>query len=443
MTDWLADHPDVRSVTAAIADLHGQARGKRMPSGFADKILSGATRLPLSALNVDILGDDIEDSPLVFETGDQDGVLRPTDRGFVPMPWLASPAALIPVWMYTDSGTPFPGDPRHALSKVLGRFAAHGWNVTAATELEFYLVDDSGETLRAPMSPRSGKRRLGGEVYALRALDAFDAFFTELYDACTALRIPAEAATSESGLAQYEINLTHVDAMKAADDAWLFKLLVKGLARKHGMAATFMAKPYPEQPGNGMHVHFSVSDDTGANVFDDGSPLGTDTLRHAIGGCLSAMADQTLIFAPHGNSFERFAPGNHAPTGIGWGYENRTVAIRVPSGPPSARRIEHRVAGGDVNPYLLLAAILGAALHGMEARSQVAEPISGSAYTAKLDRIPSDWSDAITRFAKSDRNKDILGEDLVRNFTMTKRQEHRADAALAAQERIDLYLDTV
>ncbi|MDP4990506.1 MAG: glutamine synthetase, partial [Marivita lacus] len=130
---------------------------------------------------------------------------------------------------------------------------------------------------------------------------------------------------------------------------------------RHGFAASFMAKPYPDYSGSGMHTHFSVLDEQGNNVFDDGGPRGTDMLHHAIAGCLNGMYDSTLLFAPHWNSFDRLVPGAHAPTGIAWAYENRTAAIRVPSGSASARRIEHRVAGGDVNPYLTLAAILGAA----------------------------------------------------------------------------------
>ncbi len=441
--DWLSENPEIKLVTAAVVDLNGQARGKRMPVAYADKILSGKMRMPLSALNVDILGDDIAASPLVFQTGDRDGVLRPTERGFIPMPWLKTPSALIPVWMFSEDDTPFPGDPRHILADVLSRYAARGWQVTAATEMEFYLVDDSGETLRPPPSPRSGKRRLGGEVYSIRALDAYDAFVTELYDACGAMGIPAEAASSESGLAQYEVNLLHGPAMKAADDAWLFKMLVKGLARKHGMAATFMAKPYPDQPGNGMHVHFSVTDRDGQNVFDNGGDDGTELLKHAIGGCLSAMSDQTLIYAPHGNSYDRFAVGSHAPTGIAWAYENRTAAIRVPSGPPVSRRIEHRVAGGDTNPYLVLAAILGAALKGIEEQIQPPRPITGNAYEQDLNTIPTDWTAALEAFERSVGNAGIFGAELVRNFTLTKRQEMAQDEALDAAGRIDLYLDTV
>ena len=172
-----------------------------------------------------------------------------------------------------------------------------------------------------PPSPRSGKRRKAAETLALRALDAFDTFFTDLYDACEAMDIPADTAISEAGLGQFEINLMHGDdALRAADDAWLLKLLVKGLARRHGFAASFMAKPYTEYPGNGLHTHFSVLNAAGYNVFVNGTPEGSDMLHHAIGGCLAAMADSTLLFAPHANSYDRLVPEKHAPTGVCWAY---------------------------------------------------------------------------------------------------------------------------
>ena len=268
MTSWLDEHPEIRNVRAGAADLNGQARGKRVPIRFARKLEEEGMRFPLSVLNLDIWGEDVEDSPLVFEIGDPDGVLMPTERGYVPLPWLETPSALLPLWMYTEEGDAFEGDPRHALANVVNRYKALGLTPVVATEMEFYLVDDSGIELRQPKSPRSGKRRPGAEILSLRALDAFDAFFNDLYDGCEAMDIPTEAATSEVGLGQFEINLVHVDdALKAADDAYFFKMLVRGLARKHGMAASFMAKPYADYAGSGMHVHFSVIDKDGKNIF--------------------------------------------------------------------------------------------------------------------------------------------------------------------------------
>ncbi len=443
MRDWLTEHPEIKTVRAAVADLNGQARGKRIPARYAGKLLTEGTRMPLSVLNVDIWGDDIEDSPLVFESGDRDGILRPTERGFVPMPWLANPSALLPMWMFTEEGERYQGDPRHALAMILERFAERGWTPVVATELEFYLIDDAGDDIQPPPSPRSGRRRLGGEILSIRALDAFDSFFTELYDACEEMDIPAETAISEAGMGQYEINLTHGDAMKSADDAWLFKLLVKGLARKHNFAASFMAKPYADFSGTGMHVHFSVLDRDGRNIFDDGTDKGSDLLKHAIAGCMAAMPPSQLVFAPHGNSYDRLTPDAHAPTGIAWAYENRTTAIRVPAGAPAARRVEHRVAGGDINPYLLITAILGAALVGIEDGMAPPPPVTGNAYSLALPQLPSTWPAAIAEFESSEIIARILPSDLIRNYIMTKRQEMQYYAELNEAERIDLYLDTV
>lgn len=441
--DWLADNPEVRSIRVAAADLNGVPRGKRIPAWNAGKVDKGETRFPFSVLNLDIWGADIENSPLVFESGDKDGFLRPTGRGPLPMPWLNTPAALVPVWMFDEDGTPFDGDPRQALNTVLERYKACGLSPVAAVELEFFLVDDSGEVLRMPALPSSGKRRAAPDILSLATLDAFDGFFSDLYAACEAMDIPADAAISEGGEGQFEINLMHGDALKAADDAWLFKMLVKGLARKHGFAASFMAKPYPEEAGNGLHTHFSVMDEDGNNVFDNGTDEGSETLRHAIAGCMRAMADSTLVFAPHFNSYERMVPGAHAPTSICWAYENRTAAIRVPSGPPAARRIEHRVAGGDVNPYLMLAAILGAALTGIE--DQLAPPaqIEGNSYDQELPQILSDWQVAIDTFACSEHLARIFPAGLIQNYTLTKRQELREMADMPADARVESYLEMV
>ncbi len=444
MHDWLRNNPHIKTIRVAAPDLNGQPRGKRIPVRYADKATKDGVRFPFSVLNLDIWGADIEDSPLVFETGDADGILKPTDRGFMPIPWLDTPSALLPIWMFHDDGTPFAGDARHALNTVLDRYRAQGLTPVCAVELEFFLIDDSGRELRIPPSPRSGKRRVMSETLSIRALDQFDAFFTDLYDACEAMDIPADTATSEAGMGQFEINLMHGDdALKAADDAWLFKLLVKGLARKHGFAASFMAKPYPDYPGSGLHTHFSILDADGQNIFDNGGPEGKTAMRHAIAGCLAAMRPSTLIFAPHANSYDRLVPESHAPTGVGWAYENRTASIRVPSGSPRARRIEHRVAGGDVNPYLMLAAVLGAAMNGLEDTAEPPAPITGNAYDANLPQIIGNWADAIDLFEQDAQIRRIFTRDLVQNLVLTKRQELTGMAELSPAEQVEIYLDTV
>ena len=442
--DWLREHPEVKTIRVAAADLNGMARGKRIPARFADKLLTEGTKFPFSVLNMDIWGEDVEDSPLVFQSGDPDGLLLPTERGFMPMPWLEAPTGLLPLWMFHPDGRPYDGDPRQALARVVERYNAAGLTPVVATELEFFLIDDSGGQLRVPPSPRSGKRRTGAETLSLRALDAFDRFFTALYDACEAMDIPADTAISEAAPGQFEINMMHqADPLKAADDAWLFKLLVKGLARRYGFAGSFMAKPYEEWNGSGMHMHFSILDQQGRNIFDNGGEEGSDRLRHAVAGCLAAMPGSTLLFAPHENSYDRLVPNAHAPTGIGWAYENRTSAIRIPSSGPKARRIEHRVAGGDVNPYLSVAAVLGAALNGIEDRIDPPPPIRGNAYEQGLAQLPATWGAAIDAFAACPQIRRIFPAHLIENFVMTKRQELHYMAELSDDETVELYLDTV
>lgn len=444
MKNWLRKNPHAHSIRVAASDLNGQPRGKRVPVRFADKVIESGTRFPFSVLNLDIWGEDIDDSPLVLDSGDRDGVLLPTERGFMPMPWLDTPTGLLPIWMFREDGRPFMGDPRHALADVVRRYGEKGLTPVVAVELEFFLIDDSGDTLQVPASPRSGRRRKAGDILSMRALDQFDTFFTELYDACEAMDIPADTAISEAGLGQFEINLMHQDdALRAADDAWLFKMLVKGLARKHGFAASFMAKPYADYAGSGLHMHFSVLNKSGGNIFDNGTAQGSPQLLHAVQGCLDAMPGSTLLFAPHANSYDRMVPGAHAPTGIAWAYENRTSAIRIPSGNPQARRIEHRVAGGDVNPYLTVAAVLGAALNGIEDAQDPPAPITGNAYKADLPQIPRDWGTAIDAFETSDAVKRIFAPELIRNYVLTKRQELQYMTDLDPDARVEIYLDTV
>ncbi|MEX3016318.1 glutamine synthetase family protein [Gymnodinialimonas hymeniacidonis] len=444
MSDFLLENPQIKSIRMVAADLNGQARGKRIARRYAGKALSEGTRFPYSVMNLDIWGEDIDDSPLVFEAGDPDGILKPTERGFVPVPWLETPTALLPIWMFHEDGTPFDGDPRHALARVIDRYTARGLTPVVATELEFYIIDDRGKELRVPPSPRSGIRRQQAEILALRQLDAFDGFLTALYDACEAMDIPADTMISEAGPGQFEINFMHQpDAMKAADDAWLFKILTRGLARSYGFAASFMAKPYPDYAGNGLHTHFSVLDTEGRNVFDDGTGEGSAILRHAVAGCLAAMPGSMLIFGPHASSYDRYVPEAHAPTKVAWAYENRTTALRIPSGPGAARRIEHRVAGGDINPYLFLAAVLGAALDGIERAEEPPAAITGSAYAQDLPLLPTTWTDAIDAFGKSPEIARIFTEELRANFLATKRQELHYMAELSPEEQQELYLDTV
>jgi glutamine synthetase len=437
------DLASFQTLRVAATDLNGQMRGKRVPGSYAPKLADGVVRMPFSALNVDIFGYDIDDSPLVFESGDADGLLLPSDRGAMPTPWLSTPQPFVPMEMFHEDGRPFEVDARHALKAVLSRYDARGWRVVAATELEFTLVDDSGDALQIVKNPQTGRRVQTAAVLSLAQLDAFDAFFSELYAACDSMGIPAQTTTSESGYGQFEITLNHQSALRAADDTWIMKALIKGLARKHGFAATFMAKPFEDDTGNGLHMHFSVLDKTGRNVFDNGGEEGTEVMRHAVAGCLAAMPASTLIFAPHANSYRRLVPGQHAPTAVCWGYDNRTVACRIPSGAYAARRIEHRVAGGDINPYLTFAAVLGAAMTGIDEKMEPPAPMIGNAYDQPCPQLAPDWENAIDRFEKDPLIATIFSPMLIRYLVLTKRQELRLMADQPVEEHWKTYINTV
>ena len=200
------------------------------------------------------------------------------------------------------------------------------------------------------------------------------------------------APSAENGGGQFEINLLHVpDPLKAADDALYFKQDMKGIARKYELAASFMAKPFLDRSGNGFHVHFSLLDREGRNVFDNGTADGSEVMRHAVGGVLAMMRSSSLVFAPHRNSYRRLTPNAHVASEVSWGYETRAAAVRIPGGSNAARRVEHRVAGADANPYLVLAAVLGAALEGIETGSR-----GGPRWWRRSEAaLPIDWKEAI------------------------------------------------
>ena len=441
---WLEDNPSIDHVMAAVADINGCFRGKRLPKTQAAKALSGSLRMPVSTLGVDIWGLDVLENGQVFETGDADGRLEPTERGLLPMPWTEPAGAFLPLWMATDDGQPYEGDPRRALSALVERFRHRGLTPVVATELEFYLVEFEEGGPKPPRSQLSGADLVGEGVLSVEDLDAFGPFLSDVYAACEAQAIPADAAISEGGSGQFEINFHHVDdPLKAADDALFFKRLVKAIARKHRLAATFMAKPYHNRAGNGFHLHFSLLDKEGRNVFDDGGDRGSLLLRQAVGGMIQAMEASALLFAPHQNSYRRLQKESHAPVALSWGYDNRTTAIRIPGGAPAARRIEHRVAGADANPYLVMAAVLGAALAGIKSKIEPPAPIKGDAYSADLPCLPPDWGAAIRAFEESDIMEDILNPMLNTMIVTCKRQEMARFAADISSFEYRSYLDAV
>lgn len=444
ISKWLDERPETGSVYACVCDLNGTLRGKRVPVSQAAKVERGELRMPLSVVNVDIWGEDIAGSELVFESGDADGLCEYTGRELLPVTWTSEPTALAMLWMRREDGTPFEGDPRRALATVVERYAALGLVPVVATEMEFYLCDLGEARPQAPQSPVTGKRLDSDGVLSIDELQHFDAFLNDVYEACAAQDIPVDGAISENGAGQFEINMMHIaDPLRAADDAILFKRLVRGIARKHGFVGTFMAKPYGERSGSGLHVHFSLVNEEGVNVFDDGGEQGSPLMLNAVAGLLATMHENTLTFAPHENSYRRLQPGAHAPTSIGWGYENRTAAIRIPGGNNKARRIEHRVAGADANPYLVLASILGGALLGIEQKMTPADAIAGDAYSQDLAQLPVNWVSAIEAFGNGAHVQQIFSKQLQTLLVDCKTQEVKRFAREVSDFEYHSYLEVV
>lgn len=407
-----------------VTDINGIFRGKRLPAETADKVYKGGLKLPASTLHVDVFGRDAIESGLVLETGDRDGTVKPTDRGPLPLTWVEDDVSLLPCQMYLHEGPISPVDGRGQLERVVAAFDAAGLKPVCATELEFYLYDLNEAETKPPVLPGTSQRMAGGALYSIDLLEAFKPFTDDLYTACDAWNVPADASISESGEGQFEVNLLHTDnAVKAADDAALFKFIVRHVARKHGFGATFMAKPYGQDAGNGFHLHASVLDRNGGNVFDNGTDMGNDVLGAAVAGLLEVMPASTLLFAPHLNSYRRLRDGTHAPTTASWGLDNRTAAVRIPAGPGAAKRFEHRVSGADANPYLVLAVVLAGALKGMQDQAKPPAPFTGSSYDQDLPKLPGSWNQALAAFEASGFVMETFGPEFVRAFGAAKRQE--------------------
>ena len=444
---FLADNPDIAGCDILLSDGNGVMRGKRIPRDGIEKAFRDGVRFPGSMHALDITGVDIVEVGLVWERGDADYICWPVPGTLKRAPWHSRPFAQALVAMYDEAGTPFFLDPRHVLKRVLDRFSADGLTPVIAIELEFYLIDpslDAAGRAQPPRSPRSDRRVTGVQPLIMTALDDFEAFFAGIERATQAQGIPAEAAIAEAGPGQYEVNLVYnEDARLAADHGVLLKHLVKGVAARCGFDATFMAKPYAEESGNGLHIHMSLLDRNGRNVFDDGTARGSDVLRHAIGGLQATIAESLAILAPNANSYRRFREGSYAPTSTAWGYNNRTTGLRIPSGSGKARRIEHRFAGADANVYLATAAMLAGAHWGIANKANCDEATDGNAYEQPGAALPTDWNDSIRTFDAAKILPDYLGAEFCRVFSLGRKAERRKFNATVSALEYEWYLRTV
>jgi glutamine synthetase len=445
---FFAKHPGIDAIDIIFTNMCGVPRGKRLRQHEVMGVYKSGRFLPGSVVVVDITGRDTEETELVWQDGDADRQVWPIPGTLVPSPWAGPGAAQFLTGFYELDGTPNDLDPRHVLGGVIDRMAGLGYTPDVAVELEFYLVDakrGKDGRPRPARSPVTGETPADIQVYGLTEMDDFRPFFDELYAAADAQGLPLEAAISEYAPGQFEMTLAHrPDALRACDEAIMHKRMVKAVAARHGMEATFMAKPFEASAGNGMHLHASLLDGTGKNAFASEDPQGTPLLAQAIAGMQATMADAFLIFAPNANSYRRFKSNSYAPIAPTWGVNNRTVSFRVTAGPAPTRHVEHRIGGADANPYLAMAAMLAGMCHGIENKLDPGEPVVGNGYEATVDAppMPGNWFAAVERFEQSALMKDYLGARFVKMYSIVKRTEQERFFAAVPVLDYEWYLRT-
>lgn len=444
---FLDAHPHINFFEIFFTNMAGVPRGKRLRRHEILAVFEQGRFLPGSILVNDITGQDVEATGLVWEDGDADRIARPVSGRLTPAPWLGNDVAQVSLSMYELNGAANDIDPRHVLQRVIDRFAADGMTPVVACELEYYLVDarrTPDGKIQLPLSPLTGERAMQHQVYGLREVEEASAFLRDLWAAADAMGVPLEGAISEYAPGQLELTLKHhPDALRAADDAVLYKRAAKGVALRHGCEATFMAKPFADRAGSGMHLHVSINDAKGRNIMAADAPEGSPAVRHAIGGMKTLLAESMAIYAPNANSYRRFRANSYAPVAPTWGVNNRTVSFRVPAGAPATRHIEHRVAGADAHPALAVAALLAATHYGLTNRIDPGPPIVGDGYAQAAgggEMIPLNWFAAVERFARSELLNDYFGERFVRMYAAVKRTEQERFNSAIPDIDYDWYL---
>ncbi len=424
---FLDAHPQVDHVDACLVDVCGIIRGKRFPRADLEKLFRSGLQFPCSTYLLDVTGHCADACGRGISDGDPDGLCLPIPGTLVPTPWVGESAGQVLVTMTEGDGVPAMMEPRNVAAAVYRRFSELGLTPVIAFELEFFLLDevaDANGRPQPPLSPLTGLRDESTQVYGVDEVNGFAELFSDMERAAVAQNIPASVTTAEFAPGQYEINLRHVDApLEAADHCALLRHMVKGVARRRGIRATFMPKPFADRSGSGMHVHMSLLDGDGRNIFDDGSVAGSEALKHAIGGMLATMSDAMAVFAPGINGYRRFGPRLYVPVTRSWGVDNRSVALRIPTGSPASRRFEHRVAGADANPYLVLAVLLAGVHHGLSEKIDPGPMWQGSACEEVDEQIPFDLPSALARLRGSAILGSYLGDPYVELYCATKEAE--------------------
>ena len=415
---WL-EQRGIEDVEAFVPDMAGSARGKVLP---ADKFGTGEMKMPEAIFGQTVSGGYVKD-PNNIE--DRDMLLVPDPSTMRTVPWAADPTASVFLDCYRRDRSQVPTSPRGVLRNVLAKFEARGWVPIVAPEVEFYLLSAHTDPFKEAEPPegRLGWTEGARQPYSIDTMNDFEPFIADVYRFCEEQGIRIDTLSQEMGPAQFEINFLHGNAVELADQVFLFKRTVREAAILHEMHATFLAKPMSEDAGSALHIHQSIVDKNGRNVFSDADGQPSELFYGYLGGLQRYMPDAMLIFAPYVNSYRRFLNPWASPVNLAWAVDNRTVGLRVPDSAPDARRVENRLAGSDVNPYLAIAGTLACGYLGMVEGVRPTEPVTGSAYGSEFGLHRHIYS-SIVALRESDAMRSMLGEDFVRLYCALKDDEY-------------------
>ena len=440
-----------RAMELLIPDLNAILKGKRVRKEDFEKVIQDGFWFCAGTTLLTALGETVPGIPFGQDDGDPDVFAEIVPGSIAPVPWAARPMGQALFRLFEDDRVPLFSDPRSVLERAMQPLRKMGLKMVMATELEFYLLDAKTDrpTVAMPHVPGVGRLQPGAQVYHPEDLWEIEHFLNDVYDYCDAQNIPADSAIAEYAPGQFEINLKHIDdPVLACDHAVLLKRAVKAAARKHGFVACFMAKPFEEDAGSGLHIHMSLVDRKGENYFSQGrdslaSPPFSARLRHAVGGLLKIMPEATAICAPNANSYRRLRPDMFAPVEPNWGVNHRGVAIRIPQSDAKNLRFEHRTAGADANPYLVTATVVAGVHYGLKNKCDPGTLVEQGAHIVPKLKIPHRWDAAIDKLERSKILPDYLGKDYCKYFAMNRREESRLFHNTVSQLDFDWYLRSV
>ncbi|PWG16987.1 glutamine synthetase [Salibaculum griseiflavum] len=409
-------------VECMIADLPGIARGKAVPATKWERMQK--FHLPNSIFFQTITGGWGE------AAGDEgftepDMVLYPDLSTATAAPWADDGTLQVIHDAFDQKGKPIPYAPRNVLKRVVELYAKEGWTPVVAPEMEFFLVARNVDPAKPiePMMGRSGRPAAARQAYSMSAVDDYGPVIDDIYEFAEIQGFEIDGITQEGGAGQLEINLRHGDPVKLADEVFFFKRLLREAALKHDCFATFMAKPIEGEPGSAMHVHHSILDSEGDNLFTGPNGGETDAFFQFIGGLQTHLPSVVALMAPYVNSYRRYVRDHAAPINLEWGRDNRTTGLRVPISDPASRRIENRLAGMDCNPYLCIAASLAAGYLGLKQELWADKSYRGDAYDGEPD-LPQGLGAALDLFDGNTDMQEVLGPEFTRVYSIVKRAEY-------------------